>query len=175
MNTYAVNEQAGTIFIERSLQCSIEMAWRYWTEGELRMKWFCGGVTGEAVGELVVLDFDHRRLSTAGAPEGMDCGEPVKMEGRITKIDKPNCLAFSWPSPPDVEDTHVEINFESVDEGTLVKVFHENLQLDEHLKGCAGGWHAHLDLLQDIASESEARDFWIRYSEVMEEYHRRLA
>ncbi|GGY40017.1 SRPBCC family protein [Parvularcula lutaonensis] len=159
--------------IRRRLPALPERVWEYLTDPALRKRWFCAGETGNEVGGTVVFDFDHSRISASPPPKTVGCGDPITFEGTITAYDPPRLLAFSWPEESGAS-THVTITLTPDGDGTVLHLLHTRLVRDEHRWGAAAGWHAHLDLLVDLVSGCEARDFWVHYAPLEEMYWKRV-
>ena len=160
--------------IERILPASPERVWEYLVDPELRKQWFCAGETGTQPGEPFVMDFDHSRLSTEKPPADMDCGDPITMQGTILTFEPPKVLSYNWPEE-DGSGTIVTIRLEAEGENTRLHLSHERLENPEFKKGASAGWHAHLDLLLDLIREGHARDFWLHFATVKEEYNSRIS
>lgn len=160
--------------VTRVLPASPERVWEYLVDPELRQRWFCAGETGSRPGEPFVMDFDHSRLSAHAPPEGIECGDPVTMHGSIVTFDPPNELAYNWPDDSDGPGTLVTIRLTQTGENTELRLTHERLTNPEFFTGASAGWHAHLDLLFDLVSGNERRDFWLHYASVKSEYDKSL-
>lgn len=160
--------------ISRTLPAPPERIWEFLVDPDLRQQWFCAGQTGENPGEPFVMDFDHSRLSPSQPPEGIECGDPITMEGTLITFDPPHELAYNWPES-DGEGTIVTIRLEAQGENTRLHLTHERLANPEFKKGASAGWHAHLDLLVDVVGGNQRRDFWLHYESLKSEYDARLS
>lgn len=169
MTDYAKRIATATIEIERLLPASCERVWEYLTDPELRQRWFCGGATGTKPGEEFVMDFDHTRLSTSSPPEGTECGNAVVVHGEILTCEPPHLLAYNWPEE-DGSGSVVTIRLTQEGEYTRLNLVHSKLENPEFFKGASAGWHAHLDLLRDLIQGLEAKDFWVHYGQLKQEY-----
>ena len=168
---YAKLTAPAKLEIVRTLPATCERVWQYLVDPELRKQWFCAGATGSKPGEEFVMDFDHTRISNSQPPEGTECGDgPITMRGTITQFDPPNKLAYSWPGEFDEDESLVEIELTQEGENTRLHLIHSKLTKPEHQKGASAGWHAHLDLLVDLVSGLEARDFWVHYGDLKSKY-----
>ncbi|MEL6108441.1 MAG: SRPBCC family protein [Planctomycetota bacterium] len=156
--------------ITRLLPASQRRVWDYLVDPELRKLWFCAGETGSGPGEPFVMDFDHSRLSTQQPPEGIECGDPITMHGMIVTFDPPKELSYNWPDESDGPGTLVTIRLSERDGATELHLTHERLTGPEFRTSASAGWHAHLDLLVDLASGNEPRDFWAHYAQLKSGY-----
>lgn len=161
--------------IVRNLPASCEMVWKYLVDPEFRQQWFCAGETGAGPGEPFVMDFDHTRLSDSAPPEGVGCGDPMTMRGTIVTFEPPHKLEYRWPGKEEGDESIVTIQLSQEGENTRLHLVHSQLHDPEFQKGASAGWHAHLDLLLDVVGGQNARDFWIHYGKLKEEYDQRLA
>lgn len=160
--------------IERVLPASCERIWEYLTDPELRKLWFCAGATGKHAGEDFVMDFDHSRLSPSAPPEGMECGDPVVVRGTIITYEPPRKLVYRWPGA-EGDESIVSIELIPAGENTRLHLVHSKLSNVDFQKGAPAGWHAHLDLLNDLVEELPTRDFWVHYGKLQAEYDARFA
>lgn len=160
--------------IVRILPASCERVWEYLTDPELRQQWFCAGETGTAPGESFVMDFDHSRISASDPPAGIECGDPMIMQGTISIFDPPHKLAYRWPGATDEDESLVTIELTQEGDNTRLHLVHSKLTNPEFQKGASAGWHAHLDLLVDLISGTDVRDFWVHYGSLKQEYDARI-
>lgn len=172
-DNYAKMVAPAQLEIFRELPASCERVWEYLTDPDLRQQWFCAGQTGSAVGEPFVMDFDHTRLSCS-KPEGGECGGPSLVEGTIEIFEPPHKLSYRWPGHEGDDDSVVTIELKQQGENTQLHLVHSRLTNPEFQKGASAGWHAHLDLLLDLVSGVERRDFWDHYNELKAEYDGRV-
>lgn len=155
--------------IVRVLPASCERVWQFLTDPELRQKWFCAGHTGSQPGEPFVMDFDHSRISNSTPPDG-GCGAPVIMTGTILTFEPPHKLSYRWPGEIEAEDSIVTIELKEQGEHTELRLIHSQLTNPKFQQGASAGWHTHLDLLLDLTSGQQARDFWVHYDRVKTTY-----
>ena len=149
--------------IRRVLNGPIERVWKYLTDGELRMLWFCGGETATTPGGAIEFAFDHRRLSETGPPEKYADSNVVDMRGEILIYEKPTKLKFTWDEMHVDGASTVTILLKDLGGKTELHLIHEDL-VPEIQPGVQGGWHAHLDLLSDLMNDRPARDFWVHFN-----------
>ena len=163
-----------TLEIIRILPGPIERVWDHLTQSHLRAKWLCAGEVESRPGGKIIFDFDHRRLSNSPPPEDHKDQQVVTFEGEVLRHEPPHTLAFRWPEE-DGAGTIVTIRLETVDDGVRLHLVHDRLSKPAHRNGAAGGWHAHLDLLDDVLNGREVRDFWLHYTPLEAKYEAQFA
>ena len=91
------------------------------------------------------------------------------MQSRITELDPPHKLSFTWDGSGDV-------SFELKKHGNevLLTVVHRRLPDRDTLLKVAAGWHMHLDTLVARVTGKEPQPFWQGWSSLMQDYDRRL-
>ena len=148
-----------TIRIERLLDAPVETVWRYLVEADLRASWFAGGAVEQREGGKVELVFDHDNLSEDDVPypEKYRAGKGARAAERVTAIDPPHLIAFTWD-----EGREGEARFELFAEGekTRLVLIHKGISGPAGMANFGGGWHAHLAVLQARLLGSGVRDFW---------------
>ena len=176
MSEYAKFTEPTVLEISRELPATCERVWEYLVDPQLRQKWFCAGATGSAAGEEFVMDFDHSRISSSSPPESLGCaGDPNVVRGTITIFEPPHKLAYRWPGETAEDESLVTIELTQVGEITRLHLIHSRLANPEFQKGASAGWHSHLDLLIDLVSGVEPRDFWVHFEKMQAEYDQRVA
>ncbi|MFZ5637487.1 MAG: SRPBCC family protein [Pseudomonadota bacterium] len=170
---------ADTIRFERLLPGPIERVWAYLTDSDKRALWLAEGPTPLAVGGDVALHFHNAALSEGDdrAPEKYrEYENSGSMFGRITRCEPPFRLAYTWTDlPGDIDEEDSEVSFELASEGDRVRLalVHRRLQPHE-LLSVAGGWHAHLGILEDRLANRPPRPFWRTHTRLEAEYAERL-
>ena len=173
---YGTVPEPKTVRMERLLPGPIERVWSYLTDAEKRSTWFAGGPMELHVGGKAVLQFQHENLSSEPIPEEYvaHCGpgSPPSV-GHVTRCAPPHLLAYTWWE--DQGDTS-EIIFELEDRDgqVLLILTHRNLEDRKEMLGVAGGWHIHLDLLEDVLRGDPRRSFWKRMGDLKKEYDQRI-
>lgn len=165
----------GTLRIERLLPGPIERVWSYLTDSQKRGKWLAPGDMDLRVGGRVELSFRHADLSPQLEPTPeryKDLEGGHTMYGRITRLDPPRLLSFTWGEPSDAS----EVSFELTQQGTdvLLIVTHRRLANRGEMCSVASGWHTHLDILADNLHERTPRPFWSSHSRLEADYERTL-
>ncbi|MEO1043216.1 MAG: SRPBCC family protein [Pseudomonadota bacterium] len=161
------------LVIERHLPAPPDKVWAYLVDPTLRERWFCGGATDDKVGGRILFDFDDSKISGSEPSPDSDCGDNPTFEGTLTDYDPPHHIAFTWPEQ-DSDGTHVSITLSATTTGTKLRLVHEQLKRDDYKSGVSAGWHAHLDLLVDLASGHAPRDFWEHYRPLEDKYKKML-
>ncbi len=175
MSDYGRQTGPDQLEFRRRFAADIETVWAFLTDPAKRETWFCGGVTEPRAGGRIVFDFDHRKLSERPPPDKYAHDAVTCFEGEVLVYAPPHKLAFSWPEA-DGEGSRVEITLTETGRGeTELHLVHSGLGTREYRIGASAGWHAHFDLLADIAAGREPRDFWDRHMALEDEYGERDA
>jgi uncharacterized protein YndB with AHSA1/START domain len=168
-DAYGVLTEPATLKIERLLPGPIERVWAYLTQSDMRRQWLAAGKMEMKVGAPVEFVWRNDELSSSPGqrPEGFP--EEQRMQSRITEVDPPRKIAFTWSGSGDV-------SFELTPKGkdVLLTVIHRRLPDRATLLMVAGGWHMHLDILVARATGKEAQPFWDGWSRLHKEYDRRI-
>lgn len=175
MSDYGRMVSAHGIAFKRRFAADRAALWDHLVEPDKRARWFCGGSTGKAAGEEIVLDFDHRQLSDSAPPDKYAAEQQATHRGRLHAYDPPERLAFSWLEPGGSQSSEVTIMLSETSEGECVlELDHTGLADREMLIGVLAGWHAHLDLLAEVLGGERRSDFWTRDLQLEAEYARRV-
>lgn len=176
MSEYATVAGPDTVRLERLLPGPIERVWSYLTEPDKRAKWLAGGPMELRVGGRAELKFRHADLSAEKtAPERFKKhSEGHSLHSRVTACDPPRLLAFTWG---DEAGKHGEVTFELTPRGKDVHLVltHRRLPGRKEMLSVAGGWHAHVGILEDVLAGREPRGFWSTHAKLEKEYEARLA
>jgi uncharacterized protein YndB with AHSA1/START domain len=168
-NAYGVLIEPATLRIERLLPGPIERVWAYLTESDLRRQWLASGKMELKVG--APFEFVWRNDELTDPPGARPAGFPdeFRMPSRITEVDPPRKLSFTWDGSGDV-------TFEIVPKGkdVLLTVTHRRVAGRSTLLRVSAGWHMHLDLLVARMTGEEAAPFWDGWSRLEKEYDRRV-
>jgi uncharacterized protein YndB with AHSA1/START domain len=176
MNGYGVVKDTGIIRFKRVLPVSLQESWACLTESGKRGKWLASGEMELREGGRVELFFRHADLSPNLEPtperfKGMEEGHANY--GRVTRCEPPTLLSFLWN-----EDSGgvTEVIFELAERGTdtILTLTHRGLEDPEMLVSVAGGWHTHLDILDNVLTGTTPPPFWSKFLAYEAEYRERL-
>ena len=162
-----------TLRFERLLDAPVEKVWQYLVDPELRARWFMGGPTEPRVGGSIGMTMNHDRLSDGDVPtpEKYRVYQGHSWEERITRIDPPHLLAFTWEGG---EAGEVTIELRGEEDRTRVVLTHTGLRGRDDAISFGGGWHAHLAALQQRIKDEGVPDFWKLHGEAEAAVRRRL-
>jgi uncharacterized protein YndB with AHSA1/START domain len=175
MNAYGTVTESGAVRFERLLNAPIDQVWDYLVRSELRRTWFASGEMELRPGGTLVLIFRNSELAPAGEemPEKYRQYEGMESTGTVVAVDPPNKLVFDWHEG-DGQSTEVSWELESRGEQTLFVLTHRRLPSRAMTLDVSGGWHLHLDVLEDVLDQRAARPFWTRQESLEAEYDRRI-
>jgi uncharacterized protein YndB with AHSA1/START domain len=168
-SAYGTLIEPTTLKIERLLPGPIDRVWRYLTDSDMRAKWLASGTMDMKVGSPFELVWRNDRLTTPTGKKPEGFGDEHRMESRITELDPPRKISFSWRNSGDV-------TFELVprDDKVLLTVIHRRLPDRNTMLMVGPGWHMHLDVLAARMSGSEPEPFWDGWTRLKGEYAKRL-
>ena len=169
-DSYGVLIEPATLKIERLLPGPIERVWAYLADSELRKLWLAAGDIELAEGapfELVWRNDELAGVRTGERPQ--DMSEEHRMQSQVILADEPRKLVIAWNNTG-----NVTFELEPVGEGVLLTLTHAGFQTRSALIGHSAGWHAHLDVLEALAFEREAKAFWPHWEALRVEYDERL-
>ncbi len=170
IESYGVVSDPATLTIERLLPGPIERIWSYVTDSDLRSRWLAAGEMRLEVGAPFELVWRNDRLTDpiGARPEGMDAEH--RMQGRITELDPPRRIAFTWSGTGDVS-----IDLAPRGKDVLLTLVHRRVAERSMLLSVSAGWHAHLDLLGAAArGDTPDEPFWDKWSRLKQDYSVRL-
>ncbi len=163
-----------TLRFERLLDAPIDKVWQYLIDPELRARWFMGGPTDAKVGGAIGMTMNHDRLSDSevATPERYRSYLGHRWEERITRIEPPHVLAFTWE-----KGAAGEVIFELNDEAGRTKLVltHTGLRGSNDALNFGGGWYTHLAVLQRRIGGDTVPDFWALHSEAEATIEQRLS
>jgi uncharacterized protein YndB with AHSA1/START domain len=169
LDDYGVLTEPATLTIERLLPGPIERVWSYLTDSQLRAKWFAGGAMELRVGAPFELVWHNNDLTDPPGrkPEGF--GDEHRMQSRITELDAPRKLSFTFSNSGDV-------TFELMPQGdqVLLTLTHRRLPDRKMMLAVSAGWHAHLNVLVARTLGNQPLPFWDDMSRLRAEYDQRL-
>ena len=91
------------------------------------------------------------------------------MKSEVIAVDAPRKLVITWNNTGNVTFDLVPLG-----EGVLLTVTHAGFRTRSALIGHSAGWHAHLDVLENLAFARPPKPFWPRWQELRGEYGERL-
>ena len=159
LDAYGVLTEPATLTIQRLLPGPIERVWAYLTESDLRRQWLAAGQMEMKVGAPFELVWRNDELTDPPGQRPPGFREEHRMQSRITELDPPRKLAFTWEGSGDV-------SFELEPKGNevLLTVTHRRLPDRATLLRVGAGWHMHLDMLVARATGTEPAPFWDGWS-----------
>ena len=159
-----------TLRMERILPAPVERVWAYLVDPEKRRTWLAGGSMAAAPGGVFELRFQHTELSGEEAPEHYAAYRKTHIQkSRVVRIEPPELLTITWGSE---SDTASEVTFElsPKGDGTQLVLTHRRLPDRKETVSVASGWHAHLEVLDDVLHERKPQGFWTNLSELEAAY-----
>ncbi len=158
-----------TLEIQRLLPGPIERVWDYLTRSELRRQWLAAGEMELRAGAAFELVWRNDELNDPPSrrPDGFDAEH--RLECRITELDPPRRLAFTWGS-----SDGVTFDLSPAGQKVRLTVTHRRLPDRGMLLKVSAGWHAHLDVLAARLSGTVPPPFWDGWSRLMQEYEQRI-
>lgn len=159
-----------TLRVERILPAPVERVWAYLVDPEKRRTWLAGGSMAAAPGGVFELRFQHSELSGEEAPEHYAAYRKTHIQkSRVVRIEPPKLLTITWGSE---SDTASEVTFElsPKGDGTQLVLTHRRLPDRKETVSVASGWHAHLEVLDDVLHERKPQGFWTNLSELEAAY-----
>ena len=170
MSDYGIVTESGAVRFQRLLPAPIERVWDYLTQSELRRKWFAGGDMELRPGGQVTLIFRNSELShhDEEMPEKYRQYEGMESHGQVIESDPPRRLVHSW------DKEEVEWELEPRGDQTLLTLTHSKLPNRAMRVDVSGGWHIHLDMLEDILAGRKPRPFWSNNARYGDEYEARV-
>lgn len=170
LDAYGVlTDEPNTLRIQRSLPGSIDRVWAYLTDSNLRRQWLASGEMELKVGAPFEFTWRNDELSQERTERPAGMPEEHSMQSRITEIDPPRLIAFTWQGSGDVS-----FELEPQGQEVLLTVTHRRLSGRESLLKVAAGWHAHLGILGERVRGREPAPIWPVWTRLHAEYDARL-
>ena len=91
------------------------------------------------------------------------------MQSRITELDPPHRISFTWDNTGDVS-----FELEARGEKVLLTVTHRRLPSRAYALRVGPGWHMHLDVLVARTTDTQPEPFWDGWLRLQKEYDARL-
>ena len=119
-DAYGVLTEPATLKIQRLLPGPIERIWAYLTESDLRRQWLAAGQMEMKVGAPFELVWRNDELTNPPGRRPAGFSEESRMQGRITELDPPRKIAFTWEG-----NGEVSFELEPKGEEVLLTVIHQ--------------------------------------------------
>ena len=165
---YATVTAPRTVRLQRLLPGPVERVWAYLTQSDLRRQWLAAGDMDLQVGAPFELTWHNDTLTDppGARPEGF--GTEHRMQSRITELDPPRRLAFTWGGG--------EVTFELEPRGNqvLLTLVHAGISDRSNMVMIGAGWHMHLDVLAARAGGTACEPFWDGWLRLRDEYEQRI-
>jgi uncharacterized protein YndB with AHSA1/START domain len=179
MNDMTAIERYGSLIepasvrIQRLLPGPVERVWAFLTESDLRRRWLASGEMRLEVGAPFELVWRNDELTDPPGqrPEGF--AEENRMRSRITELDPPRRLAFTWGEG----GGDVTFDLEPKGDQVLLTLVHRGISDRANLLMIGAGWHVHLDVLVARANGENPgaqETFWDGWTRLRAEYDRRI-
>ncbi|MGH8075579.1 MAG: SRPBCC family protein [Lysobacter sp.] len=168
---YGVVSAPQTVRIQRLLPGPIERVWSYLTESELRRQWLAAGDMQLEEGASFELVWRNDELTDPPGPRPEGFAEENRMRSRITELDPPRRLAFTWG------EGGVTFDLESKGDQVLLTLVHRGISDRANMLMIGAGWHVHLDVLVARANGEKPgaqETFWDGWTRLRAEYDRRI-
>ena len=166
---YGVLTEPNTLTIQRFLPGPIERIWSYLTDSNLRRQWLAAGDMELKVGAPFEFVWRNNELTNPPGKPPPGFSEEHRMQSRITEVDPPRRLSFTWGNSGDVT-----FALEPKGSRVLLTVIHRRLPDRATVLKVGPGWHMHLDVLVARASGMEPEPFWDGWLRLQKEYERRI-
>jgi uncharacterized protein YndB with AHSA1/START domain len=91
-------------------------------------------------------------------------GEEHRMQSRVTEIDPPHKLSFTWGPG--------EVSFTLMPKGgdVLLTVIHKRISDRANMVMIGAGWHTHLDILKARLEAITPKPFWDVWAHLRDDY-----
>ncbi|MFU0507625.1 SRPBCC family protein [Pseudaminobacter sp. NGMCC 1.201702] len=169
LDAYGEQIEPATLKIQRLLPGPVERVWAYLTQSDLRRQWLAAGEMEMKVGTPFELVWRNDELTDPPGQRPSGFSDEHRMQSRITEIDPPRKLAFTW-------GVGGEASFELEPKGrdVLLTVIHRGLSDRPNMLMVGAGWHMHLDILVARITAKEPEPFWDGWSRLRKEYDQRI-
>lgn len=169
--------ESGAVRFERILPGPIERVWEYLTVPEKRATWLAGGEMELHVGGRVTLEFHNATLAPKGelVPDWLKpYTGPLTNPGRVTQVNKPHLLAFTWGDAGDGSPAS-EVVFELKAQGSSVMLALTHRRLTSATEGLmvSCGWHVHTGVLAAVLNSDPKPPYWQKFDQV-QPYYKKL-
>ena len=168
-NGYGVLTEPATLTIQRFLPGPIDRVWAYLTQSDLRRQWLAAGQMDMKVGAPFELVWRNNQLTDPPGQLPAGFSDEHRMQSRITELDPPRRLSFTWGNSGDVT-----FALEPRGDRVLLTVIHRGLPDRATMLKVGPGWHTHLDILVARATGTEPEPFWDGWTRLQKDYQRRI-
>ncbi len=168
-DAYGTLIEPTSLKIQRLMGGPIERIWAYLVESDKRRKWLAAGEMELKVGAPFEFVWRNDELTDPPGKRPDRFGSEHRMQSRITELDPPHRIAFTWDGSGDVT-----IELKEQGNNVLLTLVHRRLPNRSNLLGVSAGWHVHLDLLVARASGEEPGPFWDGWTKLRKEYDGRM-
>jgi len=169
LDAYGVVTEPATLTIERRLPGPVERVWAYLTESDLRRQWFAAGDMELKLGATVELHWRNDELTNPPGERPAGSSAEHTLECRITELDPPRKLAFSWGATGGVS-----FELEPRGDEVLLTLTHRRIVDRSMALNISAGWHAHLDVLAARMAGTEPEPFWDHWVSLKTDYEQRI-
>lgn len=169
LDPHGVLTEPATLTLRRLLPGPIERCWAWLTESDLRRQWLAAGKMDLRPGASFELVWQNDSLTDPPGRRPAGFGTEHRMECRITELDPPRLLTFTWSGSGDVT-----FALAPEGDGVLLTVTHRRTASRAMLLNVSAGWHAHLDVLAARTTGTPAPAFWDHWTRLKEVYDVRL-
>jgi uncharacterized protein YndB with AHSA1/START domain len=170
LEAYGTLTAPATLTIERRLPGPVERVWAYLTDGDLRRQWLAAGEMQLQTGATFELVWRNDELTTPPGERPPGFGPEHRMRSRITELDPPRRLTFTWGEG----GSTVTFQLQPQGEDVVLTVTHRGLPDRENTLMVGAGWHMHLDILVARVTGAEPEPFWNGWSRLRREYEGRV-
>jgi uncharacterized protein YndB with AHSA1/START domain len=183
MNSYGTQLDEHTVQFVRILPGPIERIWAYIADSSKRGEWFASGELPSQVGESFELRFKHSELSPNQAPPPAKFAEMDKTghSGRekLLALEPPRRMAMTfgldWESGVSEAEFLLAYEGDPKDNRVRLTLTHRKIPTRDYAIDVSGGWHSHLDILQDKAEGKVPPAFWDVWRAIEGQYQKRYS
>lgn len=146
------------IRLERVLDASIEIVWRYLTEAELRSQWFMGGTDARPDGTFDLL-VDHDKLSdeVVSYPESYAAFKGAVWTENVIRFEPPRLLKTTFQGG---KNGTVTYELSELGDRTRLVVTHSGITSGTGAQDFGSGWNSHLAVLEKRLAGQSVKNFW---------------
>jgi uncharacterized protein YndB with AHSA1/START domain len=159
--------EPATLKIERLLPGPIERVWAYLTDSDLRRQWLASGRMEMKVGAPFEFVWRNDELSDPPGKRPQGFSEEHRMQSRITELDPPCRLVFTWG-----EKGSVSFALEPQGDDVLLTIIHRRISDRENMLMIGAGWHMHLEILTARLGGHTPPPFWDGWTKLKQDYAR---